>query len=151
MLPVSPAWRRMENIQFVNTESNESNVESHAANTSKITFIYALIWLHYCSNKICVCMKRFVCLCLCLCVMEDFYMWHAICVCANRPLCQYLKLCVCHRIMCFYSCTVKISKCVFRFTWVLWEYMRLWAWDTAKSSCTAGFVEVLCLSPLALF
>lgn len=103
-------------ISDLSTESNESNVESHVANTSKITFIHALIWLHYCSNKICVCMKRFVC----LCVMEDFYMWHAhkpfvcmwICVCANRPVCQYLKPCVCHRIMFLFVYSKNLQMCI---------------------------------------
>lgn len=99
-------------ISGLSTQSQMSHLESHVANTSKVAFIYALIWFHYCSNKICVCMERFACLCLCLCVREDFYMWHArklfvcmwICVCANRPVGQYLKPCVCHRFMCCFFC-----------------------------------------------
>lgn len=89
MLSVSLAWRRMENIRFVNIESNVASRESCCEYLKERTLIYALIWFYYCSNKICVCMKRYVCLCLCLCVVEDLYMWHAC-----KPLvCPWICLC----------------------------------------------------------
>lgn len=64
----------------------------HVANTSKITFIYALICFHYCSNKICVCIKK-----ICVSVFMSVCNGRFVHMTRTQAICLYVNLCLCRQ------------------------------------------------------